>query len=67
LSIEFRNVASFLVKADVLVRVLNAVIEGLVTRRILTPELCPDEVSTENSYGRRVRAVTLLSRSVAAR
>jgi hypothetical protein len=29
------------VKADVLVRVLNAVIEGLVTRRILTPELCP--------------------------
>jgi AcrR family transcriptional regulator len=30
--------------ADVLVRVLHALIEGLVMQRILTPELCPDEV-----------------------
>ena len=30
--------------ADVLVRVIHAVIEGLVWQRILTPELCPDEV-----------------------
>ena len=30
--------------ADVLVRVLHALIEGLVLQRILTPELCPDEV-----------------------
>jgi AcrR family transcriptional regulator len=30
--------------ADVLVRVLHALIEGLVWQRILTPELCPDEV-----------------------
>ena len=29
---------------DVLVRVLHALIEGLVLQRILTPELCPDEV-----------------------
>jgi AcrR family transcriptional regulator len=29
---------------DVLVRVLHALIEGLVFQRILTPELCPDEV-----------------------
>jgi AcrR family transcriptional regulator len=29
---------------DVLVRVLHALIEGLVMQRILTPELCPDEV-----------------------
>ena len=27
-----------------LVRVLHALIEGLVLQRILTPELCPDEV-----------------------
>jgi AcrR family transcriptional regulator len=31
-------------KPDVLVRVLHALIEGLVWQRILTPELCPDEV-----------------------
>ena len=30
--------------ADVLVRVIHALIEGLVQQRILTPELCPDEV-----------------------
>ena len=30
--------------ADVLVRVIHALIEGLVWQRILTPELCPDEV-----------------------
>ncbi len=30
--------------ADVLVRVLHVLIEGLVLQRILTPELCPDEV-----------------------
>ena len=30
--------------ADVLVRVIHALIEGLVLQRILTPELCPDEV-----------------------
>jgi AcrR family transcriptional regulator len=29
---------------DHLVRVLHALIEGLVMQRILTPELCPDEV-----------------------
>ncbi len=29
---------------DILVRVLHALIEGLVMQRILTPELCPDEV-----------------------
>lgn len=29
---------------DVLVRVLHALIEGLVMQRILTPELCPDDV-----------------------
>ena len=29
---------------DLLVRVLHALIEGLVMQRILTPELCPDEV-----------------------
>jgi AcrR family transcriptional regulator len=33
--------------ADVLVRVLHALIEGLVLQRILTPELCPDEVFYE--------------------
>ena len=33
--------------ADVLVRVLHALIEGLVLQRILTPELCPDEVFFE--------------------
>ena len=27
-----------------LVRVLHVLIEGLVMQRILTPELCPDEV-----------------------
>ena len=27
-----------------LVRVIHALIEGLVMQRILTPELCPDEV-----------------------
>ena len=27
-----------------LVRVIHALIEGLVLQRILTPELCPDEV-----------------------
>jgi AcrR family transcriptional regulator len=30
--------------ADVLVRVINALIEGLVFQRFLTPELVPDEV-----------------------
>jgi AcrR family transcriptional regulator len=29
---------------EVLVRVLHALIEGLVMQRILTPELCPDDV-----------------------
>jgi hypothetical protein len=29
---------------DDLVRVLHALIEGLVMQRILTPELCPEEV-----------------------
>jgi hypothetical protein len=29
---------------DDLVRVIHALIEGLVMQRILTPELCPDEV-----------------------
>ena len=33
--------------ADVLVRVLHALIEGLVMQRILTPELFPDEVFYE--------------------
>ena len=33
--------------ADVLVRVLHALIEGLVLQRILTPELFPDEVFYE--------------------
>jgi AcrR family transcriptional regulator len=33
--------------ADVLVRVLHALIEGLVWQRILTPDLCPDEVFYE--------------------
>ena len=33
--------------ADVLVRVLHALIEGLVMQRILTPELCPDNVFYE--------------------
>ena len=32
---------------DRLVRVLHALIEGLVMQRILTPELCPDEVFYE--------------------
>jgi len=32
---------------DHLVRVLHALIEGLVLQRILTPELCPDEVFYE--------------------
>ena len=32
---------------DVLVRVVHALIEGLVMQRILTPELCPDEVFYE--------------------
>jgi AcrR family transcriptional regulator len=31
-------------KPDQLVRVLHALIEGLVMQRILTPDLCPDEV-----------------------
>ena len=31
-------------KPDQLVRVLHAMIEGLVMQRILTPELCPDDV-----------------------
>ena len=30
--------------ADQLVRVIHCLIEGLVMQRILTPELCPDEV-----------------------
>ena len=30
--------------AEQLVRVIHALIEGLVLQRILTPELCPDEV-----------------------
>jgi hypothetical protein len=30
---------------DRLVRVLHALSEGLIMQRILTPELCPDEVS----------------------
>jgi AcrR family transcriptional regulator len=29
---------------DVLVRVINALVEGLTFQRLLTPELCPDEV-----------------------
>ena len=29
---------------ETLVRVIHALIEGLVMQRILTPELCPDEV-----------------------
>jgi len=33
--------------ADVLVRVIHALIEGLVMQRILTPELCPGEVFYE--------------------
>jgi AcrR family transcriptional regulator len=33
--------------AEVLVRVIHALIEGLVLQRILTPELCPDEVFYE--------------------
>jgi AcrR family transcriptional regulator len=33
--------------ADVLVRVIHALTEGLVFQRILTPELCPDEVFYE--------------------
>jgi AcrR family transcriptional regulator len=33
--------------ADVLVRVVHALMEGLVLQRILTPELCPDEVFYE--------------------
>ena len=33
--------------ADVLVRVIHALIEGLVFQRLLTPELCPDEVFYE--------------------
>ena len=33
--------------ADVLVRVIHALIEGLVLQRILTPELYPDEVFYE--------------------
>jgi AcrR family transcriptional regulator len=32
---------------DVFVRVLHALIEGLVFQRILTPDLCPDEVFYE--------------------
>jgi AcrR family transcriptional regulator len=31
-------------KPELLVRVLHALIEGLVMQRILTPELCPDDV-----------------------
>jgi hypothetical protein len=30
-----------------LVRVIHALIEGLVMQRLLTPELCPDEVFYE--------------------
>lgn len=37
--------------ADVLVRVLHALIEGLVLQRILTPELCSDEVFYEAFAG----------------
>ena len=33
---------------DVLVRVIHVLIEGLVLQRILTPELCPDEVFYES-------------------
>jgi hypothetical protein len=33
--------------ADVFVRVLHALIEGLVLQRILTPELFPDQVFYE--------------------
>ncbi len=29
---------------DQLVRVIHALIEGLVMQRILTPDLCPDEI-----------------------
>ena len=29
---------------EILVRVLHALIEGLVMQRILTPELCPENV-----------------------
>jgi AcrR family transcriptional regulator len=43
--------------ADALVRVLHALIEGLVMQRILTPELFPDEVFYEAfaalAFGRR--------------
>ena len=35
------------ISPDHLVRVLHALIEGLVLQRILTPELCPDEMSYE--------------------
>jgi AcrR family transcriptional regulator len=34
-------------RPDYLVRVLHALIEGLVMQRILTPELCPDKVFYE--------------------
>ena len=34
-------------RPDHLVRVLHALIEGLVMQRILTPELCPDKVFYE--------------------
>jgi AcrR family transcriptional regulator len=38
------NASELPMPADLLVRVLHALIEGLVLQRILTPELCPDEV-----------------------
>jgi AcrR family transcriptional regulator len=41
------NASELPMSADVLVRVLHALIEGLVVQRILTPELCPDEVFYE--------------------
>jgi AcrR family transcriptional regulator len=41
------NASDLPMPADVLVRVVHALIEGLVLQRILTPELCPDEVFYE--------------------
>lgn len=43
-----------------LVRVLHALIEGLVMQRIITPELCPDEVfySAFGALARRRRSTT---------
>lgn len=40
----FERAGELPMPAEHLVRVLHALIEGLVLQRILTPELCPDEV-----------------------